>query len=215
MRDWRLEIRDCGVANRQSLISNENTMTQYDLIIRNGTLVTAAGITAADIAIADQRIVAIGPELDGASTAAIDAAGLHIFPGLIDAHVHFNEPGRTEWEGFDTGSAALAAGGGTCFFDMPLNSSPPTLDGPSFDLKRAAAEANSRTDFTLWGGLTPGNLDRMEELAERGVVGFKAFMSNSGIDDFPRADDLTLLRGMATAARLGLPVAVHAENEEL
>src|SRR6478735_1637695 len=153
-------------------------MTLYDLIIRNGTLVTAEGVTAADIAIADQQIAAIGPALDGTSRSEIDATGLHVFPGLIDAHVHFNEPGRTEWEGFDTGSAALAAGGGTCFFDMPLNSSPPTLDGQSFDLKLAAAQANSRTDFALWGGLTPGNLDRMEELAERGVVGFKAFMSN-------------------------------------
>src|SRR4051812_23947851 len=187
----------------------------WDLLIRGGDVVTPAGVRRADVAVEGGTIVEVGPGLAGAAREAVDAAGLHVFPGLIDAHVHFNEPGRTDWEGFDTGSAALAAGGGTCFFDMPLNSSPPTLDGPSFNLKRAAAEANSRTDFGLWGGLTPGNLDRMEELAERGVVGFKAFMSNSGMDDFPRADDLTLLRGMEIAARLGLPVAVHAENEEL
>jgi allantoinase len=89
------------------------------------------------------------------------------------------------------------------------------LDGESFDAKCRAAEANSRTDFALWGGLTPDNLDKLEELARRGVVGFKAFMSNSGVDDFRRADDLTLLRGMGTAASLGLPVAVHAESEEI
>jgi allantoinase len=89
------------------------------------------------------------------------------------------------------------------------------LDGKSFDLKRKAAEASSRTDFALWGGLTPGNLDRLEELADRGAVGFKAFMCNSGIADFPAADDYTLFRGMQIAARLGLVVAVHAENDSL
>jgi allantoinase len=187
----------------------------WDLLIRGGEVVTPDGVHRLDVAVEDGSIVELAAGLRGAAREEIDAAGLHVFPGLVDPHVHFNEPGRTEWEGFATGSAALAAGGGTCFFDMPLNSSPPTLDGPSFDLKRAAAEANSRTDFALWGGLTPGNLDRMEELAERGVVGFKAFMSSSGMDDFPRADDLTLLRGMRIAARLGLPVAVHAESEEL
>jgi allantoinase len=134
---------------------------------------------------------------------------------VIDPHVHFNEPGRTDWEGIASGSSALAAGGGTCFFDMPLNSSPPTLDGPSFDMKREAAETSSRTDFALWGGLTPNNLDKLEELAERGVIGFKAFMSGSGIDDFERADDLTLYRGMKIARKLGLIVAVHAESEEI
>src|SRR3954454_8180779 len=131
-------------------------MIVYDLIIRNGTLVTGAGLQQADIAVYEGRIVAMRPDLFGQSGEAIDASGLHIFPGGVDAHVHFNEPGRAEWEGFATGTAALSAGGGTCFFDMPLNSSPPTLDGASFDLKRRAAEASSRTDFALWGGLTPG-----------------------------------------------------------
>jgi allantoinase len=187
----------------------------WDLLIRGGDVVTPDGVRRLDVAVEGGTIVELAPDLSGNAREAVDAAGLHVFPGLIDPHVHFNEPGRTEWEGFATGSSALAAGGGTCFFDMPLNSSPPTLDGESFDLKRKAAEANSRTDFALWGGLTPGNLDRMEELAERGVVGFKAFMSNSGIDEFGRADDLTLYRGMKTAAMLGLPVAVHAESEEL
>jgi allantoinase len=187
----------------------------FDLLFRNGQVVTPAGVEQLDVAVEGGTIVELAAGIRGAAHEEVDAAGLHVFPGLIDAHVHFNEPGRTDWEGFDTGSAALAAGGGTCYFDMPLNAHPPTLDGESFDLKRAAAEANSRTDFALWGGLTPGNLDRLEELADRGVVGLKAFMSNSGIDDFDAADDHTLYRGMQAAARLGLIVAVHAENDAI
>jgi allantoinase len=98
---------------------------------------------------------------------------------------------------------------------MPLNSSPPVLDADSFDKKLVAATGKSHTDFAVWGGLTPQNLDHMESLADRGVVGFKAFMSGSGIDDFPRADDLTLYRGMQKAKQLNLPVAVHAESESI
>ena len=145
----------------------------------------------------------------------IDARGLTMLPGLIDVHVHFNEPGRTEWEGAATGSRALAAGGGTMFFDMPLNSSPCTVGPREFYEKRAALERASVTDFALWGGIVPGNLGAMADLAECGVIGFKAFMADSGLPEFPRADDLTLLRGMEEAARLGLPVAVHAETNEL
>ena len=184
-----------------------------DLCIRGGRVVTADSVAEMDITIEAGRIIAVGEAQ--AAREEIDATGLHVFPGVIDPHVHFNEPGRTDWEGFDTGSAALAAGGGTCFFDMPLNSDPPLLDGAAFDAKLAAAEAHSRTDFAFWGGLTPLNLDRMEELAERGVIGFKAFMCDSGIAEFPMADDLTLLRGMERAAAMGLPVAVHAESEAI
>jgi allantoinase len=185
-----------------------------DVLVRGGQVVTAAGVSVADIAVADGTIVAVGPELEGTAAEEIDARGLHVLPGVVDAHVHFNDPGRAEWEGWATGSAALAAGGGTLAVDMPLNASPPTCDGPSFDLKLAAAAA-AVTDFALWGGLVPGDLDRLDELAGRGVIGFKAFMSNSGIADFQAADDLTLLDGMARAARLGLPVAVHAESDSL
>ncbi len=142
----------------------------------------------------------------------IDATGAWVLAGIVDGHVHFNEPGRTEWEGFATGSRALAAGGGTTFIDMPLNASPPTVDREGFELKRAAGEASSVMDFALWGGLIPGNTGRMEELAACGVVGFKAFMLDSGVDDFPGVDVATLRRGMREAARLRLPVAVHAED---
>ncbi len=166
-----------------------NFMSQYDLILRNGTLVTAAGIKRADLAIVDDRVVVVDAELAGTGKEEIDARELHVFPGVIDAHVHFNEPGRTEWEGFATGTRALAAGGTTSFFDMPLNAHPPTIDAASFDLKLAAAQAASLVDFALWGGIVPGNLDQLDELAGRGVIGFKAFMSNSGIDDFPSVDD--------------------------
>ncbi len=190
-------------------------MSLYDLIVRHGTLVTSTEVRQADIAVVDGQIVVIHPELAGTSKDEIDARGLHIFPGVIDAHVHFNEPGRTHWEGFATGTKALAAGGTTTYFDMPLNAHPPTLDATSFDLKLAAAQASSLVDFALWGGLVPGNVARMEELAERGVIGFKAFMSNSGIDDFLAVDDLTLYEGMAQAAKLGKIVAVHAENDSI
>jgi len=190
-------------------------MSLYDLILRNGAVVTSGSVMQADLAVADGRITAIEPAIAGTSAAEIDARGLHILPGVIDAHVHFNEPGRTDWEGFATGTRALAAGGATAFFDMPLNAHPPTLDAASFDLKLAAAQRSSLVDFALWGGLTPDNVDRLDELAERGVIGFKAFMSNSGIDDFAAADDLTLYEGMARAAKLGRIVAVHAESDQL
>jgi allantoinase len=176
-----------------------------DLVVRGDT---------EDIAIEGGKIVAIGPDLPGAAK-EIDARGLHVFPGLIDVHLHFNEPGRTEWEGAATGSRALAAGGGTLFFDMPLNSTPCTVNAEAFDRKRAALAESSITDFALWGGLIPGNVPEMAELADRGVVGFKAFLCDSGLPEFPRADDQTLLDGLREAARLGLPVAVHAESQEL
>ncbi|HWC96618.1 MAG TPA: allantoinase AllB [Candidatus Sulfopaludibacter sp.] len=184
------------------------------MIVRGGNVATADGVVAADFAVEDGRIAAMGPELPGGGE-EIDARGLTVFPGLIDVHVHFNEPGRAEWEGAGTGSSALAAGGGTLYFDMPLNSSPCTVDGAAFDEKREALERASYTDFALWGGIVPGNGDRLEELAERGVIGFKAFMADSGLAEFPRSDDRTLYDAMRTAARLGLPVAVHAENNDL
>jgi allantoinase len=185
-----------------------------DVTVRGGTLVTADGLRRADLAIEDGRIMAIAPDLPGARE-EIDARGLIVLPGVIDAHVHFNEPGRTEWEGAGTGSRALAAGGGTLFCDMPLNSTPCTVDALEFDQKRAALEASSVTDFALWGGLVPGRVSAMARMCARGVMGFKAFMSDSGLPEFPRAGDVTLVEGMREAARLGLPVAVHAESDEL
>jgi allantoinase len=190
-------------------------MSEFDLLLRQGTLVSSAGVRRADLGIAGGVIVAEAPELAGSADEEIDCAGLRVFPGVIDAHVHFNEPGRAEWEGFATGTRALAAGGATTYIEMPLNAHPPTTDGASFRLKLAAAQASSLVDFALWGGLVPGNLEQLAELAEAGVVGFKAFMSASGIDDFSAVDDLTLYEGMARAGQLGRIVAAHAENDTI
>jgi allantoinase len=190
-------------------------MPDFDCIIRGGSVVTGAGPRLLDIAVSGEKIAAVGPDIKGSSTESLDAAGLQVFPGVIDAHVHFNEPGRAEWEGIETGSRALAAGGGTVFVDMPLNAHPPTIDPDAFAQKLAAAQRSSVTDFALWGGLVPGNIKQMEPLADCGVVGFKAFLSNSGIEDFERADVRTLKEGMKKAAGLRLPVAVHAESEPM
>jgi allantoinase len=166
---------------------------------------------AADISVTDGRITAVGTNL-GDATQEIDASGLHVFPGGIDSHVHFNEPGRTEWETIANGSAALAAGGYTSFIDMPLNNLPVTIDGPAFDLKLAAAKRSSVVDFGFWGGLVPGNQERLGELAKRGVLGFKAFMCPSGIDEFPACDEWTLREGMKRIAELDSILLVHAED---
>ena len=181
------------------------------MIIRGGTVVTSRGVEKADVAIAGDQIAAVGLNLtdDGEE---IEASGLHVFPGGIDSHVHFNEPGRTEWEDIAHGSAALAAGGYTSFIDMPLNNLPVTTDVAAFDLKLEAMKRSSKVDFGLWGGLVPGNLDRLEPLLRRGVMGFKAFMCPSGIDEFPACDTATLREGMARIAELGSILLVHAED---
>ena len=183
-----------------------------ELVVRGGLLVSPDGVRQADLATEGGVFTQVGEV--GAGRSEVNAEGLHIFPGLIDAHVHFNEPGRTHWEGFASGSAALAAGGGTLFFEMPLNAHPPLLTPAEFSTKRAAAERASLTDFALWGGLTPNNLGELEALAACGVVGFKAFMADSGIREFRAVDDVTLLEGMQQAAALGLPVAVHGRKRK-
>jgi len=182
------------------------------VIIRGGLVVTARGVEEADVEIADGRITAVGADLDQAGADEIDARGLHVFPGGIDSHVHFNEPGRTEWETIANGSAALAAGGYTTFVDMPLNNLPVTTDANAFDLKLEAATRSSVVDFGLWAGLVPGNVDRISELVERGVAGFKAFMCPSGIDEFPASGPDVLRAGMEKIAELGSILLVHAED---
>ncbi len=176
---------------------------------------TPEGILDAELGILHGKIVRLEPEVTDPTHAELGAAGRYVFPGIVDAHVHFNEPGRTEWEGLAHGSLALAAGGGTCFFDMPLNSEPPVLDAAALRTKRELAEQQSCVDFALWGGLVPGNLDKLAGLRDAGAIGLKAFMSNSGIDSFPRVDAKSLHEGMRRAAKLGLLVAVHAEDDTL
>src|SRR6202453_273077 len=181
----------CNIWGTSRIRIPAKSVRELDVLLRGGTVVTATELLSADLGVADGKIVALSPGLKSSSREIIDATGLHIFPGIIDAHVHFNDPGRTDWEGIETGSQALAAGGGALFFDMPLNAHPPTLDAESFDLKLAAARKSSLVDFAFWGGLVPQNLDRLEELADRGVIGFKAFMSDSGMDDFAQVDAKT------------------------
>ena len=177
-------------------------------------MVTARGAERADVAVEDGVITAVGPGLDGARD-ELDATGLHVFPGGIDSHVHFNEPGRTEWEDVAHGSAALADGGYTSFIDMPLNNLPVTAAVEAFDLKAAAMRRSARVDYALWGGLVPGNLGQLAPLVERGVAGFKAFMCPSGIDEFPACDEATLKEGMRRIADLGSILLVHAEDPSL
>ena len=181
------------------------------MIVRGGTVVTAGEVEVADVAIEDGVITEIGRDLS-ADGEEIDAAGLHVFPGGIDSHVHFNEPGRTEWEDIAHGSAALLAGGYTCFIDMPLNNLPVTTTVEAFDLKLAAMERSAKVDYGLWGGLVPGNLDQLEPLVKRGVMGFKAFMCPSGIDEFPACDERTLREGMKRIGELDSILLVHAED---
>ncbi len=188
-------------------------MAEADFIIRGAMVCLPERTVETDVAVAGGKICAIGGS--GSATVEIDGTGQFLLPGAIDAHVHYNEPGRADWEGWATGSLASAAGGATCVFEMPLNAHPPTLDAASFAAKKAVAENLSVVDFALWGGLTPDNLDKLAELAAVGAIGYKAFMSSSGMDDFPRSEAQTLREGMKQAAALGLPVAVHAEDEAM
>lgn len=189
-------------------------MTNYDLIIRNGNIVTADSVVKGDIAVQAGKIaeVSVNKAMEAKAEKEINAEGLHVFPGLIDSHVHFNEPGRTEWEGLETGSRSLAAGGVTTFFDMPLNSTPPTINKENLALKRELSEQKSIVNPRFWGGLVPENIENLKELHENGVIGFKAFMSPSGIADFDNVDDETIFKGMTEIASLGSLLAVHAES---
>jgi allantoinase len=190
--------------------------SQFDLIIRGGSLVSPEGVQRLDVGVVEGRIAKLAASISGRSMNEIDATGLHVFPGILDAHVHFNEPGRTDWEGLSSGSSALAAGGGAWFCDMPLNSTPPVIDAASFAEKRRLAEQKSVLDFSIWGGLVPDNLDQLAGLRDAGAIGLKAFMCGSGIDEFPGVTDAAILReGMKRAAALGLLVAVHAEDDAL
>jgi len=134
-----------------------------------------------------------------------------IMPGLIDPHVHINEPGRTEWEGFDTATRTAAAGGITSLIEMPLNSSPVTTTVEALKEKIAVAREKIHVNCGFYGGIVPGNLDRLEELTGAGVWGIKAFLTHSGIEDFPNVEEAHLRRGMPIIARTGLPLLVHAE----
>ncbi|HEV2249959.1 MAG TPA: amidohydrolase family protein, partial [Candidatus Limnocylindria bacterium] len=185
-----------------------------DLAIR-GAIVIADGAYARDILISDGRVSAFVEPGASSADEEIDATGLFALPGIVDAHVHFNDPGRAEWEGWASGSRAAAAGGVTTVIDMPLNSLPPVLDGASFDRKREAGERDSIVDFALWGGLVGADRAPLRELAGRGAVGVKAFLCDSGVPEFPALAAADLEPAMRAAAAAGLLVAVHAEDEAI
>jgi allantoinase len=185
------------------------------ILVHGGQLVDELSVREADLLIEDGRVKSIlPPDARQAAEQVVDASGLHILPGVVDAHVHFNEPGRTDWEGFVSGTTAAAAGGITTVCDMPLNCHPPTLDARALALKRAAIAEHALVDYALWGGLVPGSLEHAAELQQAGVVGVKAFLCESGLADFPHLDEFGLLEAMQRCAELLPPLllALHAED---
>jgi allantoinase len=192
-------------------------LTEVDLLVTGGTLVTEHDELQAGVAVRAGRVAGIvepGATVPRAGQ-VLDARGLHVLPGAVDCHVHFNEPGRTHWEGYATGSAAAAAGGITTVLDMPLNCDPPTVHAEALALKQRAVASRSIVDYGHWGGLVADNLDDLAALHAGGVVGYKAFMSPSGLDEYPAVDDAVLLEGMRRVAGLGGILALHAESHRL
>lgn len=187
-----------------------------DILIKNGRVVTHYGIFEADVAINGEKISGLfsSGSIQGAEQ-IIDAGGKLVFPGIIDAHVHFNEPGREDWEGFETGSKSAAAGGITTIIDMPLNSDPCTVNKKELQRKIERGEKYSIVDFGLWGGATPDNPDNLEDLHTGGVAAFKAFLSYSGIEEFDRILDGDLVEILLRLGKMGNILGLHAENDTI
>ncbi|MGI9007513.1 MAG: allantoinase AllB [Streptosporangiaceae bacterium] len=189
-----------------------------ELIVRARRVVTPDGIIAADVAISGGLITAV-TRLDDEAGAGGPADQLELaadevlLPGLVDTHVHVTEPGRTDWEGFATATLAAAAGGVTTIIDMPLNSIPPTVDAGRLEVKRESARGQCSVDTGFWGGAVPGNAADLAGLDEAGVFGFKAFMTDSGVPEFPPLDDDGLAAAMLQVAELDSLLVVHAEDE--
>ena len=184
------------------------------MILRSTRVVLPDGVRPASIHVEDGRITRVEP---GASRGAvgdrtIDAGSLVVSPGIVDTHVHVNEPGRTEWEGFDTATRAAAAGGVTTIVDMPLNAVPPTTDVEGLEAKRRAARGRVHVDVAFWGGVVPGNAGELDALVDAGVRGFKCFLAPSGVDEFPHVDEHDLREALPILARRNVPLLVHAES---
>jgi allantoinase len=189
-------------------------MTELDLVIRARRVVTSAGEVDRAVGVRDGRIVAIAPydaQLEGVDQLVL-ADDEVLMPGLVDSHVHVNDPGRTEWEGFTTATRAAAAGGVTTIIDMPLNSIPPTCDVPALDLKRKTAQSQAYVDVGFWGGAIPGNLQQLRPLHQAGVFGFKCFLLHSGVDEFPPLAPDELEPVMRELANFDGLLIVHAED---
>lgn len=187
----------------------------YDLVIRSRRVALPDGIRAAAIAVQDGRIAALaGYDAVLPATTITDLADLVVLPGLVDSHVHVNEPGRTEWEGFATATRAAAAGGVTTIVDMPLNSLPPTVTLADLATKRAAALGKCHVDVAFWGGAIPGNRASLRPLHEAGVAGFKCFLSPSGVEEFPPLGLVEMEEVMRELAAFDGLLIVHAEDPE-
>jgi allantoinase len=188
-------------------------MPSPDLVIRGKRVVLPDGIKEAAIHILDGRISAVSSYHDAPLGSQLEEAGADflVMPGLVDTHVHINEPGRTEWEGFATATRAAAAGGVTTLVDMPLNSIPPTTTLTGFRKKIEAARGQCYVDVGFWGGVIPGNTNELALLADAGVVGFKCFLIHSGVDEFPNVTEADLRQSLPELVRLGALLIVHAE----
>jgi allantoinase len=186
------------------------------LLVRSERVATPDGVRPATIHVRDGRIVAIGPHGDRApGVSDLDAGALVVLPGLVDTHVHVNDPGRADWEGFDHATRAAAAGGVTTIVDMPLNSIPPTTTVDGLQAKRRAAAGRCHVDVGFWGGVVPGNHDEIAPLARAGVLGFKCFLCPSGVEEFPYVAEQDLRCALPVLAGLGLPLLAHAELPRL
>lgn len=188
-------------------------MASPDLIIRGHRVVTPDTDGAASIHIQDGLIKAVAGYDEVPQGCELIEADEHavVMPGLVDTHVHINEPGRTDWEGFETATRAAAAGGVTTVVEMPLNSIPPTTTLENFREKLRAAEGKCSVDVGFWGGVVPGNAGELSGLFETGVRGFKCFLVHSGVDEFPNVTEADLRQAMPELARLGAVLIVHAE----
>ena len=189
-------------------------MHEPDLCIRGRRVVTEHGVGPASVHITRGYIssISIFEDVPSSAVDVIEANPKSIvMPGLVDTHVHVNEPGRTDWEGFETATRAAATGGVTTIVDMPLNSIPATTTLNGFKTKLAAAEGKLHVDIAFWAGVVPGNTGELEKLWEAGVVGFKCFLIHSGVDEFPNVTENDLREAMPVLARLGAPLIVHAE----
>jgi allantoinase len=184
----------------------------YDLAIRCKNIVTPHGVFDAVVIIQNGKIVDVrNSSEDIKANEIIDIGDKVLMPGVIDPHVHINEPGRTEWEGFDTATKAAIAGGVTCLVDMPLNSHPVTTSVSAFEQKLNSTTNKLHTNCGFWGGIIPGNEQEIQKLIDKGVLGFKAFLTHSGIDEFPNVTEEDLRKAMPIIAKNKLPLLVHCE----